>query len=106
MKNSSYEEVFTCGMGIKNNLTDVCYVFFSNLANPTRLAILDKLRFKEMNVTEIAKLLGQEQSMVSHNLRTLEQCAFVKSERKGKEKLYRINGETVETLFKTVENTL
>jgi DNA-binding transcriptional ArsR family regulator len=88
---------------MKHGLTDSCYGFFSTLANPTRLAILDKLRSKKMCVNEIAESLGQEQSMISHNLRTLEQCAFIKSEREGKERIYKINKETVEIVFKAVE---
>ena len=57
-----------------------------------------------MNVTSLAETLGQEQSMVSHNLKSLERCALVSSERRGKEKVYSINPETVEGIFRVVEN--
>ena len=76
---------------LKRGLTDLCYGFFSTLANPTRLAILEKLRGNPMNVTSLAEAIGQEQSMISHNLKTLERCNLVHSERKGKEKVYSIN---------------
>lgn len=89
---------------LKRGLTDLCYGFFSTLANPTRLAILEKLRGNPMNVTSLAEAIGQEQSMISHNLKTLERCNLVHSERKGKEKVYSINVETVEGLFRVVEN--
>lgn len=89
---------------MKRGLTDICYGFFSTLANPTRLAILEKLRAKSMNVTELAETLGQEQSMISHNLRDLERCNLVHSERNGKEKIYSMNKDTVEGIFKVVEN--
>jgi len=89
---------------LKRGLSDICYGFFSTLANPTRLAILEKLRANPMNVTDLAATLGQEQSMISHNLSTLEKCNFIKSDRRGKEKVYSINKETVEGLFKVVEN--
>lgn len=88
---------------MKRGLSDICYGFFSTLANPTRLAILEKLRGTKMSVTDLAEALGQEQSMVSHNLRTLERCNLVSSERRGKEKMYSVNRETVEGLFRVVE---
>ena len=89
---------------LKRGLTDICYGFFSTLANTTRLAILEKLRNNPMNVTDLADSLGQEQSMISHNLRTLERCNLISGERWGKEKIYSINKETVEGLFRVVEN--
>lgn len=86
---------------MKLGLSETCYLFFSTLANPTRLAILELLRRGPMNVNEIAKALGQEQSMISHNLRPLIRCRFVFSERKKKERFYSVNKETMEPLFKT-----
>jgi len=85
---------------MKRELSEICYVFFKVLANPTRLAILEILREKPRNVTEIAESLKQEQSMISHNLKTLERCRFVFAERKEKQRIYSLNHETVEPLFK------
>jgi ArsR family transcriptional regulator, zinc-responsive transcriptional repressor len=85
---------------MKRGLSEICYVFFKALANPTRLAILEVLREKPRSVTEIAESLKQEQSMISHNLTTLERCRFVFSERKEKQRIYSLNRETVEPLFK------
>ena len=99
MKNDSIE-VF----GMKTGLSETCYRFFSNLANPTRLAALEALMERPMNVTQIAETLGQEQSMVSHNLRPLVDCRFVYVERRGKERVYSVNVETMDALFKIVES--
>jgi len=88
---------------LKRGLSEICYGFFSTLANPTRLAILERLSEGEMNVTRLASELGQEQSMVSHNLKILEQCSFVFSERRGKEKYVFLNGDTVNSIFGVVE---
>ncbi|MGD8506552.1 MAG: metalloregulator ArsR/SmtB family transcription factor [Candidatus Bathyarchaeota archaeon] len=85
---------------MKHNLSETCYQFFSTLANPTRLAILELLRERPKNVTEISKALNQEQSMISHNLKLLERCRFVSSERRMKERFYSLNKETIEQLFK------
>lgn len=43
---------------VKMGLTNLCYGFFSTLANPTRLAIIEKLDEGPMNVTELVEALG------------------------------------------------
>ena len=85
---------------MKHDLSETCYLFFSTLANPTRLAILELLRSGSKNVTEISEALDQEQSMISHNLKPLVRCRFVFSERRKKERFYYLNKETMEQLFK------
>ena len=89
---------------MKKGLNETCYRFFSNLSNPTRLAALERLMKKPMSVTELADSLGQEQSMVSHNLKPLLECNFLSIERKGKQRIYSANYEIVGTLLKIVEN--
>jgi DNA-binding transcriptional ArsR family regulator len=89
---------------MKKGLTDVCYRFFTNLSNPTRLAALEKLMRQPMSVNELSVALGQEQSMVSHNLRPLLLCNFIFIERHGKKRIYSANRETVGALFKIIEN--
>jgi DNA-binding transcriptional ArsR family regulator len=84
----------------KADLAKTCYRFFSTLSNPTRLAILESLREGPKNVMQISSHLEQEQSMISHNLKPLVQCRFVFVERKWKERLYSLNRETMEPLFK------
>jgi DNA-binding transcriptional ArsR family regulator len=41
--------------------------------------------------------------MVSHNVKLLEECGFVRSERRGKEKYVTSNRDTVDALFRVVE---
>jgi ArsR family transcriptional regulator len=85
---------------MKRNVNENCYQFFSTLANPTRIAILELLRDGEKSVTEISEALNQEHSMISHNLRPLERCKFIFSERKKKKRFYSLNKEVMEQLFK------
>ncbi len=85
---------------MKRGLAETCYLFFRTLANPTRLAILEALRDGPRNVGEIAEKLKQEQSMISHNLKLLERCGFVFFERRRKQRIYSLNGETMKPLFK------
>ena len=89
---------------MKRGLSDTCRLFFSTLSNPTRLAILELLRESPRNVTQLAEALNQEQSMISHNLRPLVRCKFVFVERKWKERVYSLNKETTEPIFKIFED--
>jgi DNA-binding transcriptional ArsR family regulator len=89
---------------VKRGLSDICYGFFSTLANPTRIAILERLQDGPMNVSGLATLLEQEQSMISHNIKLLEKCNFVASEKRGKEKYVFVNVKTIEALFDLVES--
>lgn len=87
---------------MKKGLSESCYLFFSTLSNPTRLAILELLRESPRNVTQISKSLNQDQSMISHNLKPLIRCGFVFVERKWKERIYSTNYETMDALFKII----
>ena len=89
---------------MKKGLSQTCHTFFSTMANPTRLAALEKLREGPMNVSQLSEALNQEQSMVSHNMRPLVRCRFVHVEKQGRERVYALNRETVEALFDIVEN--
>ena len=89
---------------MKKGLSETCYRFFVNLANSTRLAVLEQLMQKPMSVNELAEELGQEQSMISHNLKPLLECNFVYSTRDGKKRIYSVNKETIGRLFDAVEN--
>lgn len=88
---------------VKKGLSNLCYGFFSTLANPTRLAIIEKLDESPMNVTELVDALGQEQSMVSHNLRPLVRCKLVHVRREGKHRIYSLNHDTLDPIVSSVE---
>jgi DNA-binding transcriptional ArsR family regulator len=89
---------------MKQGQNNICYGFFSTLANPTRLAILEQLANGPLNVSGLAELLKQEQSMIRHNLKFLERCHFISSSRTGKEKYVSLNLDVIDPLFELVEN--
>ncbi|HIJ08761.1 TPA: winged helix-turn-helix transcriptional regulator [Candidatus Bathyarchaeota archaeon] len=89
---------------MKRGLAKTCYKFFNNLSNPTRLAALEALMDRPMSVGELAASLGQEQSMISHNLKPLLRCNFVAIERQGKKRVYSANKETLTALFDAISN--
>lgn len=89
---------------MKKSPTTICHHFFTNLANPTRLAAIEQLIQKPMSVTELAATLGQEQSMVSHNIKTLLDCNILTSHREGKKHILTVNLETIAPIFEAIEN--
>ncbi|MGD0449519.1 MAG: metalloregulator ArsR/SmtB family transcription factor [Candidatus Bathyarchaeia archaeon] len=89
---------------MKTILTKICYRFFTNLANPTRLAALEQLMEKPMSVNELATALEQEQSMVSHNLKPLLQCNLILVKKEGKKHIYTVNEETLRPIFGAIQN--
>ncbi|MCD6311876.1 MAG: winged helix-turn-helix transcriptional regulator [Elusimicrobia bacterium] len=61
---------------------------FKTLGEDARLGIFLILAGGELCVCELVKILGMEQSAVSHSLRKLEAAGLVKKRRLGKWKLY------------------
>jgi DNA-binding transcriptional ArsR family regulator len=88
---------------MKKSLTQICYRFFSNLANPTRLAAIEQLMQQPMSVGELAEALGQEQSMISHNLKPLLHCNLIAIEKQGKQHVYSANKETLAPIFSAID---
>jgi DNA-binding transcriptional ArsR family regulator len=89
---------------MKKGLTQICYKFFTNLANPTRLAAIEQLMQKPQSVNELAEALGQEQSMISHNLKPLLDCNLITLQKQGKQHIYTANKETLTPIFKAIEH--
>ena len=71
-------------------------LFASVLANRTRFDIVMKLMEGESSVLELCNALGYEQSRVSHNLRCLLNCGFVKVEQRGRRRVYTLTPEVRE----------
>ena len=71
---------------------------FSVLSNELRMAILSELEKKEKNVSELVNATNADQSRVSHALRQLKKCGFVKSRVNGKERVYSLRKETFDSL--------
>ncbi len=77
--------------------------FFETLGNQTRWDIVHLLIEKPYRATDIARKLGYEQSLVSHHLRRLETCGFVKVKANSTERVYYLNKGTVAPLLKLVD---
>lgn len=78
--------------------------FFTVLGNKQRVRILQYLNSGgDRTVGDISERLELEQSAVSHNLKRLLDCHFVEVEKRGKERIYSINIDTVRPLFELID---
>ena len=77
--------------------------FFMNFANRANLEIIMLLRRSPLNVKTITEKTGMEQSAVSHNLRKLCNCNILNVEKRGRERVYSLNSESVVPIIELVE---
>lgn len=78
--------------------------FFALLSDPSRLKLLSALTISPLCVTDLATVLGMNQTTVSHQLRLLKDLDVVTSERQGKILKYKIaNPKINEILLVGVE---
>jgi DNA-binding transcriptional ArsR family regulator len=64
---------------------------FSALANPTRRALLDLLRTRPRPVNELAEEFAMRRPSVSEHLKVLRDAGLVIDERRGRERIYRLD---------------
>ena len=78
--------------------------FFSVFADYTRVKILSALAISELCVTDLSRILGINQTTVSHQLRFLKSAGIVKSSRQGKIVFYSLTDESInDVLLKGIE---
>jgi DNA-binding transcriptional ArsR family regulator len=65
----------------RRSASDRLSVVFGALADPTRRAMLDRLRARELTVTELAKPFRMSQPTISKHLKVLERAGLVVRER-------------------------
>jgi len=74
------------------------YLLFSALANRTRLAILDVLKDDPKTIFEISKDLKLKEATVTNNIKPLQECMVVTSQKTANEHLFSLNKEIMEPL--------
>ncbi len=72
---------------------------FRAFSDSRRVRILSVLVQQEMNVSQLAELVGVTESAVSHHLRGLRQMRLVKFRREGKEVYYFVDDLHIIALF-------
>ena len=78
-------------------------IFLGTLVSEPRLKIINMLRRGRKNVSQISKELKMDQTSVSHNLRRLKTCGFVKPEIDKKFRYYRLNEKTIKPLMGLID---
>src|SRR4030067_211524 len=74
------------------------FLFFSTIANRTRLAMIDVLSGGPKNTSEISEILDLDEGLVVLNLNQLKETALVRREEPESEKRYSLNKEALERL--------
>ena len=72
---------------------------FRAFSDSSRVRILSVIVEQEMNVSQLAELVGVTESAVSHHLRGLRQMRLVKFRRAGKEVFYSVDDPHIIALF-------
>ncbi len=66
---------------------------FRALGDPTRRAILDRLRHRERGVNELCAPFAMSQPAISQHLKVLSDAGLVSVTRSGRERLYRLRSQ-------------
>ncbi len=69
--------------------------FLKLVGNPIRFQILKMLKDRELCVCLISQALEQDQTLISHHLRTLKELNLVVEKREGKLKFYKTNTKEI-----------
>jgi DNA-binding transcriptional ArsR family regulator len=77
---------------------------FHAVADPTRRAILDRLRDGGLAVSEIASRFEVSRPAISKHLRVLHQAHLVLEAREGRNRIYRLNPEPLRELDRWLEH--
>jgi len=72
---------------------------FRAFSDTSRVRILSVIIDQEMNVSQLAGLVGVTESAISHHMRGLRQMHLVKSRRDGKEVFYYVDDPHIIALF-------
>jgi DNA-binding transcriptional ArsR family regulator len=77
---------------------------FNAVAEPRRREILGLLADGERPVNDLVRLLGLPQPQVSKHLRVLREVGAVEVREKGRQRLYRLNGQALKPIHDWVKD--
>jgi DNA-binding transcriptional ArsR family regulator len=76
---------------------------FRAIADPTRRAILDRLRAGPAPVNALAEDFAQTRPAISKHLRVLREAALVTEQRSGRERLYQLEPHRLQPIASWIE---
>ncbi len=68
-------------------------LYFQNFSDQTRIRILSALALSNLCVNDLSKLLGINQTTISHQLKTLKDQNMVEYKREGKILVYKLKSQ-------------
>ena len=77
---------------------------FKAMSDENRLRILDLLREKERNASELLELMDFGQSTLSHHMKILINAGVVVAKRQGKWVIYHLDGSAVRKVYGFMEH--
>jgi len=77
---------------------------FNAVAEPRRRQILDVLAGGEHPVNDLVMLLGVAQPQMSKHLRVLREVGLVEVREEGRQRMYRVNGQSLKPIHDWVKN--
>lgn len=80
--------------------------FLKAISNPLRFVILKLLRDQWLCVCVIANALEQDQTLISHHLRTLKYLGLVEDRKEGRMHFYRAKKDAIEKYLQMVGGEL
>jgi len=95
--------LFDADTEIETEVNEETVRFLKALSNPIRLRILKMLRGRWLCVCIISAALEQDQTLISHHLRTLRSMNLIESRKEGKMHFYRTNEETLRKYLASLE---
>ena len=80
-------------------VTNRLALYFQNFSDQTRIRILSALSIRELCVNDLSKVLGQNQTTISHQLKTLKDQGMVDCKREGKVLIYFLKSSSVNEMM-------
>ena len=78
--------------------------FLTALGDPTRQAIVVALAARELNVGELTERFDLSRPAISHQLKVLADAGLLRCERRGRERVYRVDGECCRTMAERLKS--
>ena len=72
---------------------------FRALSDPTRRALLDRLRRKERSVGDLGAPFEMSQPAISQHLKVLVEAGLVRSTKRGRERIYTLEPEALKLAY-------
>ena len=79
--------------------TNKLALYFQNFSDQTRIRILSALSIRDLCVNDLSRVLGQNQTTISHQLKTLKDQGMVDCRRDGKILIYFLKSPTVNEMM-------